>query len=62
MADTPVSNCDLVVTGALKTPRDYLDLRQLIASWTIHPISKGKGGASDGEAGRHLFAIKAFTE
>lgn len=62
MADTLVSNCDLVVTGVLKTPRDYLDLSQLMASRTIHPISKGKGGSSDSEGGRQLFAIKTFTE
>lgn len=58
--DTLVSNCDLVVTGALETPRDYLELSQLIGSRTIRPISKGKGGVSEDEAGRHLFSIEDF--
>lgn len=60
MADTLLSNCDLVVTGALKTPRDYLELSQLTGSRTIRPMSKGKGGVSEGEAGRHLFSIENF--
>jgi len=60
MADTLLSYCDLVVTGALNTPRGYLELSQLIGSRTIRPISKGKGGVSEVDAGRHLFSIEDF--
>ena len=54
-----LSNCDVVVTGALKTPRDYLVLSQLIGSRTIRSMFKGKGRMSESVAG---FRLKTFAE
>ena len=55
-ADTLISNCDLVVTGGLKTPREYQDVAQLIGNRTVKSVSKGEHGVSESEAASKLFS------
>ncbi len=50
--------CDIVLSGGSKSPKDYLDFSQLIGSRTVTTKSKGAQGTSEGETGRHLWAIE----
>lgn len=54
---TLLQNCDLIVCGGMKSPKEYLEISQLIGTRTINPITKGKGSVTTGEAPRALMGI-----
>ena len=55
MADTLISNCDIILCGGLKTPREYADVAKLIGSRTVKSMSTGEKGISESEAAMMLF-------
>lgn len=54
---TLLQNCDLIICGGMKSPKEYLEVSQLIGTRTINPITKGKDSISTGEAPRALMGI-----
>lgn len=55
--ETLLQNCDLIVCGGMKSPKEYLEISQLIGTRTVNPITKSKGSISVGEAPRALMGI-----
>ena len=55
--ETIKHNCDMIVCGGMKAPKEYLEISQLIGTRTINPITKGKASVSTGEAPRALIGV-----
>lgn len=54
---TLLHNCDLIVCGGMKSPKEYAEISQLIGTRTVHPITKSKAGISTSEAPRPLISV-----
>ncbi|MGE0278655.1 MAG: type IV secretory system conjugative DNA transfer family protein [Nitrospiraceae bacterium] len=54
---TLLQNADLIVCGGMKSPKEYLEISQLIGTRTVNPITKGPSSVSVGEAPRALMGI-----
>ena len=54
---TLLQNCDLIVCGGMKSPKEYLEVSQLIGTRTVRPMTKSGSSVSYGEAPRALMGI-----